>query len=168
MSVFQQLLEPNLAVYDGTLLIFQWGILPPAVWRATHVPADNAGSMTLPRTFRQEHGIYGESGLSRTTQRDGNLRMRFMPSAPILAVLESARLSLDLAAKRGLPFSHPPLSVTDLNSPGRFAFAGKAMIEGPPSSVSFGVSPPMIEYVFILDEVEGSFFPLIPVDLRST
>lgn len=164
MAIVLEELNPGLAEYDGLLVVFTWGVAIPApiTWRATFSPND-AASLEAPDDFGQVVGVYGETGLYETTDKTGEFRARFLASSPTLAQLEAARLALKVSARQGGPFAWPPLEIADLNGPGRFASAARAMIMGPPRGVDFRQTAPVYEYTFALDAVESFWSPLLAV-----
>lgn len=164
MAIVLEEVFPGFADYDGLLVVFTWAVTIPApiAWRGVFSPADSA-SMDFPADFRQVVGISGETVLIPLTDTTGGFRCRFLPSSPTVAQIEAARLALKLSLRAGGPFARPPLSVKDLNAPGRGAWATSAMIEGPPRSVSFGSRAPMIEYNFLCDGLDAFWAPLLPV-----
>ena len=169
MAIVLEEVLPGFAEYDGLLVVFTWGVpLPaPISWRGIYSPAD-AATLELPAEYVQHVGIYGETGVSQNYDQTGVFRARFLPSSPTVAQIEAARSLLSLSAKRGGPFLKAPLSIADLNAPGRTAFASQAWIEGPPRSVSFGRSPSVLEYTFLCDGVGAFFASLLPVESAAS
>jgi len=164
MAIVLDEVNSGLAEYDGMLLVFTWAVAIPSpiVWRAKFSPLD-AASLEAPDDFAQVVGVYGETGLSATTDKTGTFRARFLASSPTVFQLETARLALKLGAAKGGPFSWPPLAITDLNAPGRGAVSTRAMVTGPPRGVDFRQTSPVLEYTFVLDEVESFWAPLLPI-----
>ena len=164
MAIILEELNPGLAEYDGLLVVFTWAVAIPApiVWRATFSPND-AASLEAPDDFGQVVGMYGEAGLYETVDKSGEFRARFLSSSPTLAQLEAARLALKVSARQGGPFAWPPLTIADLNGPGRGATAVRAMIMGPPRGVDFRAEAPVLEYTFALDTVESFWAPLLAI-----
>lgn len=169
MALVLEEVLPGLAEYDGLLVVFTWGVpLPaPISWRGIYSPSD-AATLEMPPEYLQHVGIYGETGVAQVYDQTGIFRARFLPSSPTVTQLETARTLLSASAKRGGPFLKAPLSIADLNAPGRTAFASQAWIEGPPRSTSFGRSPGVLEYTFLCAGVGAFLASLLPVESTRT
>jgi hypothetical protein len=165
MALVLEELQPGLAEYNGLAVVFTWGVAVPAPvsWRAVYSPAD-AASLDLPPAFVQHVGVFGESGVSLVSDQTGTFRARFLASSPTVTQIEIARLALVASAKRGGPFARPPLAIADLNAPGRTVFASTAIIEGPPRSVGFARSAPVVEYTFLCDGIVAFLPQLLPLE----
>lgn len=165
MAIVLEEINPGLSSYDGLAVVFSWAVAIPApiVWRASFSP-DDAGSLDSPDDFEMHVGVYGEAGISETLDKSGTFRARFLASSPTLAQLELARLALKERARLGGAFAWPPLSIADLNAPGRTVNSARAIVTGPPKGVGFGRTPSILEYTFRLDKVESFWAPLLGID----
>lgn len=169
MAVVLEELLPGLAEYDGLLVVFTWGVAVPAPisWRAVYSP-DDAGSLEMPADFVQHVGVFGETVISQLSDRTGGFRCRFLASSPTVAQIEVARAAILRSIRSDGPFARPPLAVTDLNAPGRGAWATSAVLEGGPRSVNFSKTSQMIEYNFLCDGLEAFWASLLPVGELTT
>lgn len=161
--VEEGVLGPDVVDHDCLLYVFTWNALPfgPIAWRAHYFPRGEGAELEQPPELEREVGVWGETCLVPLTDRTGRLTVRFVTSGPTYGLLEAARAASRLSLALGGPPVHGPLDVIDLNGPGRAVHLGDAALEGPPRKLSLGGGPPVHEYVFLGDQVDSFFVPLL-------
>jgi hypothetical protein len=161
--VEEGLLGPEVVAHDCLLYVFTWAALVPGpvVWRAHYFPQGEGAELEQPPDLEREVGVWGETCLVPLTDRTGRLVVRFLTNGPTVGLLEVALRANRASVRFGGPANHGPLDVIDLNGPGRAVHLGDAALEGPPRKLTLGGNVPVHEYVFLGDQVESFFAPVL-------